>query len=109
MDPTLSREAELLLRELLRHQQKMRKEILIPYKTLCEKAGVTFNRATIGNQLREVAEWCEKRELPVINALVVQKSSGEPGPNYVNAPGGKRPWAPEVGECLTSKKYPKKV
>lgn len=108
MDPTLSRESEMLLRELLKHQQKMRKEILIPYKILCEKAGVPFNRATIGDQLREVAEWCEKRGLPVINALVVQKSSGEPGPNYVNAPGGKRPWNHEVGECLTHKRYPSK-
>ena len=109
MDDTLKPQVQKLLRELLKHQARMRKEVLINYKSLCERAGVPFNRATIGHFLYDVADWCERKGLPPINALVVQKASGNPGFNYSNAPGGRRSWAETVGECLTSKKYPKKV
>ncbi len=109
MDSQMTPEARKLLLHLLEHQRKMQKEILISYKRLCQKAGVPFNRATIGHYLFEVADWCDKNGLPPINALVVQKASGKPGFNYTNAPGGKRSWTQAVGESLTSKKFPSKI
>lgn len=104
----MTREAQLLAEELLRHQEQMRKDILITYKSLCTRAGVPFNRATVGGFLCEIAAWCVDNKLPPINALVVRKGQREPGYNYENAPGGDAPWPETVGKCLTSK-YPSKI
>lgn len=40
--------------------------------------------------------------MPPLNALVVNKRTGEPGPNY---PGGVTAWQKDVKDCIAFKKY----
>ncbi|HZR64340.1 MAG TPA: hypothetical protein VFA85_04280 [Terriglobales bacterium] len=107
-NPKMTPEAQLLAKELFKHQKKLRKDLLVTYKTLCEKAHVPFNRATIGGFLGEIAMWCRERSLPPINALAINKHDGKPGYNYTNAVGcSDDTWPSDIGKCLTSR-YPSK-
>jgi hypothetical protein len=107
--PTMSREAELIANELLRHQKQIKKQALVTYKELCKRAGVPFNRNTVGHFLFEIAGWCDKKGLPPINALAVNKQTGRPGHGFAGAPGSSDArWPQDIGRCLTSK-YPSSV
>jgi hypothetical protein len=51
------------------------------------EAGVPHLIRRTGPFLYEVAEWCQERNLPSINALVVLDDEGVPANSYADAPG----------------------
>lgn len=64
------------------------KRCVISYASLCENAhlGREFAR-TSRLFLFEIAEECERRDWPPLNALAVNAQSGYPGDGYNQAPG----------------------
>jgi hypothetical protein len=80
---------------------------LIPYGTLCDRAGVPYLTRGVGNFLREVAEWCHDNDWPPINSLAVNHDSLMPGEGYDLAPGcSLLHWPDQVKACITFTGYP---
>jgi hypothetical protein len=105
----ISREAQLLAKELLKHQREVRETMLISYKNLCERPGVPFNRESVGHYLCEIAERCKETGLPPLNALAVNKQKKKPGMGYDRTPScSQDQWAGDLGRCLTTK-YPARM
>lgn len=120
---TMSAEARVLLRELLRRHEHMCRGLgvnapvsvtdaminrsVIPYGTLCQQANVPFLTHSVGQFLNEVAEWCDNNGWPPLNALAVNGDSRTPGEGYDGAPGCSLfQWAKEVRECIAFPGYP---
>jgi hypothetical protein len=88
-------EAEAMLRFLLEHHRQVcidqgwtaLRDCTTTYGVMCREAGVPHLIRRMWPFLYEVAEWCQERNLPPINALVVLDGDGVPGASYANAPG----------------------
>lgn len=80
---------------------------LITYGALCRNANrPTYTRGS-GRYLREVAEWCQQRSLPPINALAVNGKRKKPGPLYDVAPGCSiTNWPSEAQSAIDCTRYP---
>ena len=86
--------------------QEMIRQSTLSYKELCEVVGIPGSMArSIGKYLAELAEWCQGRNLPPINALAVNSHLHVPGPGYFLA-AGCGDWEKEVRNCIACKKYP---
>jgi len=107
----MRRETELLAAELLKCHAKIRQttqcteeEIfagLIPYKVLCEKAGLPYLYRVVGTFLGELAAWCYENKLPPLNSLAVNGVERKPGPGYDGAVGcSEINWWNEVIDCI---------
>jgi hypothetical protein len=112
----MSPEAIRLTEILLEHHRtvcrpgRLIESCLITYGPLCEKAGVPYLTQSVGIFLREVAEWCQIRNLPPINALAVNQATRMPGAGYDLAPGcSALLWPNEVRTCIDCMTYPTDV
>lgn len=86
------------------------KEATISYKALLIKVGAPESLAeSIGNYLGEVAEWCDERGMPPVNALAINASFGMPGPGYFTAAGATEKWESDVRKCIAFKGYPSRM
>lgn len=82
----------------------------IPYKTLCERAGVPWLTQSVGHFLQETAEWCDAKSWPPINSLAVNADTRRPGEGYDNAPNcSLETWLDQVMECIDFRGYPTTV
>ena len=84
---------------------------MIPYKRLCERAGVPDLYRICGKFLAKIAAWCSSNEWPPLNALAVNQGEKEPGGGegggYDRAEGCHLAnWWNEAQECLLCKVYP---
>jgi hypothetical protein len=76
---------------------------LIPYKQLCEKAGVPDLTRVVGDFLNELAIWCQQNGLPPLNSLAINGAELKPGPGYDKAAGcSEINWWNEVCDCVSS-------
>jgi hypothetical protein len=79
----------------------------ITYTELCNGAGVPHLVRNTSPFLLEVAQWCQARNLPPINSLVVLADERVPGDAYNDAPGcSLGNWATEVQDCIANRQYP---
>ena len=78
---------------------------VISYVNLCDRAGMPELTRICGPFLGEIAEWCEERGWPLLNALAVQQDSGIPGEGYSDI----LTWPEEVRECIAFDGYPDSV
>ncbi len=82
-------------------------EFLIPYRTLCDRAGVPHLTRAVGNFLEEVAEWCQEHDWPPINSLAVNQNTRMPGEGYDLAAGCSLiRWPDQVNACIIFDRYP---
>ena len=89
---------------------KMVKQSVIPYRSLCKWAGVPFLTDSIGRFLSEVGEWCEENGWPLLNSLAVNRETGLPSFGYDAAHGGDLSlWPEHVRKCIAFAGYPKTV
>src|SRR5260221_13743460 len=80
---------------------------LIPYGTLCDRAGLPHLTRAVGSFLQEVAEWCRDKGWPPINSLAVNQDSRMPGEGYDLAPGcSLLHWPDQVKRCIAFAGYP---
>lgn len=83
---------------------------LIVYTPLCERAGMPHLTRSVGQFLREVAQWCEANGWPPINALAVNRDSRMPGDGYDGAPGcSLLKWPDEARAAIEFDGYPTAV
>ena len=76
----------------------------------CREAGVPHLIRRTGPFLYEVAEWCQERNLPPINALVVLDDEGVPGDSYAEAPGCSLVnWVDEAERVIQERRYPEEI
>jgi hypothetical protein len=110
-------EAQKLARALLDHHRKVCRSqskpspsvesCLIVYEELCEQAGLSHLKPTVGKFLREIAQWCHDNGWPPLNALAVNYQTRRPGRGYDGAPGCSREhWEDEVTACINFGGYP---
>ena len=86
------------------------KEATISYKALLIKVGAPESLAeSIGAYLGEVAEWCDARNMPPVNALAINASLGMPGVGYFTAAGASEKWQNDVRKCIAFKGYPARM
>jgi hypothetical protein len=92
----MSPEAIALARVLVDHHRQVRGRgwspnrldlCVIPYGTLCDKAGLSYLTRSVGRFLQEVAGWCSANGWPPINSLAVNEETRMPGEGYDRAPG----------------------
>lgn len=82
---------------------------LIPYKKLCEQAGVPDITRVVGNFLGELALWCNEHGLPPLNSLAINGAELKPGPGYDRAVGcSEINWWKEVQACIAAD-YPSHI
>jgi hypothetical protein len=82
----------------------------IAYKPLLLSIGAPGSLAEgIGTYLGEVAEWCDARGLPPINALAINGELGMPGTGYFLAAGATANWEIDVRKCIACKNYPSRI
>jgi hypothetical protein len=82
---------------------------LIPYKKLCEDAGVPHIVRVVGSFLGEIAEWCSDNSLPPLNSLAINAEELKPGPGYDDAVGcSEINWWKEVQNCIAAN-YPSRI
>lgn len=82
----------------------------ITYTELCNGAWVPHLVRNTSPFLLEVAQWCQARNLPPINSLVVLADERVPGDAYNDAPGcSLGNWATEVQDCIANRQYPATV
>lgn len=109
-----------MARELLAHHRRVcvpqgsrflqRSSCTITYGDLCNRAGVPYLTRNPGPFLLEVAQWCQARGWPPINALVVNSDSGMPGDKYELAPGcSLLRWPDDVDAVIAFRGYPNTV
>jgi hypothetical protein len=85
-------------------------EATISYRSLLQNIRAPESLAEgIGRYLEELAEWCESRKLPPINALAVNGQTRRPGAGYFLAPGCGANWNREVRECIACRSYPAEI
>ena len=90
--------------------EDLKGEAIISYKELLDVIGAPESLAvSIGRYLGELAEWCQERDLPPINALAVNGKFEKPGAGYYIASGCGENWEREVRDCIAYKKYPPKI
>jgi hypothetical protein len=76
---------------------------LIPYKKLCERAGLPDAYRIVGRWLVEIAEWCYIQNLPPLNSLAINGGEYKPGPGYDRADGcSEINWWKEVQACIAA-------
>ena len=113
----MSPEARALAQALLDHHKSIRRTLggstasigscLISYGDLCERAGISHVKTTVGQFLREIAQWCQENNWPPLNALAVNHDTRRPGHGYDNAPGcSLRNWPNEAAACIEFENYP---
>lgn len=79
----------------------------ISYKDLLMKVGAPVTLAkSSGNYLAEVAEWCDLRSFPPVNALAINGALGMPGTGYFTAAGATEKWDNDVRKCIAFRGYP---
>jgi hypothetical protein len=110
--PTMRPETQLLAAILLKCHAKIRSRRtaetvkpadLIPYKQLCEQAGIPDITRVVGNFLGELALWCNANGLPPLNSLAINGKEFKPGPGYDGAVGcSEINWWNEVQACIAS-------
>ena len=115
MEDLMSPNTENLLTCLVRFQRELKAvktpetvtpDDLTTYRRICTKAGFPQLTRRIGNELGEVAEWCQARGLPHLNCLVVNAVEMKPGNGYKFAVGcSEDTWWAEVKACLIAE-YP---
>jgi hypothetical protein len=82
----------------------------ISYKALLIKIGAPQSLAeSIGNYLGEVADWCDARSFPPVNALAINASLGMPGSGYFTAAGASEKWDNDVRKCIAFRGYPSQM
>jgi hypothetical protein len=114
-------ETELLAACLLKHQKTLKGKRtpdtvvpndLVPYKRLCEEAGVPHLTRGVGDFLDEIAEWCRARGLPPLNSLAVNGETMMPGAGYNDAKGSDAftpiTWWKDVQACI-AQEYPGRI
>lgn len=112
-------ETELLAAQLLechakiKHTHKIFDTVtqhdLIPYKKLCEKAGIPDAYRVVGSFLGELASWCKTHNLPPLNSLAINGTDLKPGPGYDGAEGcSEINWWNEVKACIEAN-YPQRI
>jgi hypothetical protein len=80
---------------------------LITYGDLCERAGLSHLKPNVGKFLREIAQWCDDKGWPPLNALAVNHDTHRPGRGYSGAPGCSiERWQDEVTACIKFADYP---
>jgi hypothetical protein len=86
------------------------KQSVISYGSLCERAGVPFLTHGVGRFLGEIAEWCEENDWPPLNSLAVNRATGMPGEGYDGAPGSDLlRWPEQIRQCIVFDGYPETV
>lgn len=90
--------------------EELIRRTIIPYKALLVSIGAPETLAeSIGTYLEEVAEWCDARGLPPVNALAINAQLGMPGAGYFMAPGASEKWDNDVRMCISCDRYPSKI
>jgi hypothetical protein len=80
---------------------------LISYGELCERAGISHLKPTLGKFLREIAQWCHENGWPPLNSLAVNHETRMPGHGYDQAPGCSLiHWREEVEASIEFDGYP---
>lgn len=80
---------------------------VITYALVCERAGVPHLTRSVGQFLREVAQWCDENGWPPINALAVNRDTRMPGEGYDGAPGcSLLAWSGEAQAAIEFSGYP---
>ena len=116
----MSPEAQRLAQALLDHQRKVYRthsdecfnvvSCVITYGDLCAQAALPHLKATVGQYLREIAEWCHHNRWPPLNALAVNHDTLRPGRGYDGAPGcSLERWDDEATACIKFADYPDRV
>lgn len=117
---TVRPQSRALAQGLLDHLRHMRslkdtkwirlEEWVIPYRELCERAGVPELTRCVGNFLVEIADWCTENSWPPLNSLAVNDESRMPGHGYDGAPGcSLLHWPDEAEACIRFENYPESV
>jgi hypothetical protein len=114
----MTEEARALARALLNHHRQVRASggssdpasCVITYGDLCERAGLSHLKPTVGRYLREIAKGCHDNGWPPLNALAVNHETRRPGRGYDGAPGCSRErWQDEVTACINFAGYPDSI
>jgi hypothetical protein len=85
------------------------KDSIIAYADLCEFADLPRSYAhPSGNFLVEIAEWCNERGWPPLNALAVNGETRYPGEGYSEAPGCDD-WDRDVRRVIAFIDYPAQI
>jgi hypothetical protein len=83
---------------------------LISYGELCKRAGLADVTSTVGQYLREIAQWCHDHGWPPLNSLAVNHQTRKPGLGYDNAPGcSVANWRVEAAACIGFAGYPEVI
>jgi len=86
------------------------RKVTTSYKSLLTTIGAPESLAeSIGNYLGEVAEWCDAKGLPPVNALAINAQLGMPGTGYFMAAGASEKWDNDVRRCIACKRYPPQI
>lgn len=107
-------EAIALSNQLLQHHRNVciignepHSRCVIAYGELCSDAGVSHILLSVGQYLREVAEWCAENNMPPLNSLAVNGTTRVPGDKYDAAPGcSLLNWPDEIQRCIAFRNYP---
>jgi hypothetical protein len=113
----MSPEATALAQALLDHHRRVclvagvpipsPDSCVIPYKELCERAGVEFLTRSVGIFMGEIAEWCAANGWPPLNSLAVNGETRMPGYGYENAVGCSiLDWPVQIEMCIGFRGYP---
>jgi hypothetical protein len=82
----------------------------ISYKELLMKVGAPPTLAkSVGTYLGEVADWCDARCFPPVNALAINATLGMPGTGYFTAAGASGKWGNDVRKCIVFRGYPPRI
>jgi hypothetical protein len=82
---------------------------LVPYKKLCERAGIPDAYRIVGEYLGELATWCKDNNLPPLNCLAVNGETLIPGIGYDSADGcSYETWWKDVQKCVDCM-YPERI
>lgn len=117
---SMSPEAKKLAQALLDHHRKVWRpqskaspsleSDLIAYGELCEQAGLSHLKPSVGKFLREIAQWCHDNGWPPLNALAVNHETCRPGHGYDGAPGcSLERWQDQAAACIRFADYPGRV
>ena len=113
----MSPEARALAQALLDHRKRVcgpRRGMdfnldacLIPYGELCQHAGISHLKPSVGKFLREIAQWCHENGWPPLNSLAVNHQTRRPGQGYNGAPGcSLEHWLDQARDCIAFDGYP---
>ena len=106
-----------LINELLAHRRRI---LTIPYAdfdsylttygSICNAVGAPERTHSVGRPLGNIAKFCQERDWPPLNALVVNSETRMPGHSYDSAPGcDLLKWPDQVKRVINFEDYAQQV